>query len=161
VSLAEAQRRKGERKEGERNRILGFGEAYPTGSAPMHENEISRLVVDAAYQVHVKLGPGLLESVYETILKFELERRGLRVQRQEPVTVVYEGIRFDEGFRADLIVESKVLIELKSVEEIAPVHKKQVLTYLKLTGIRLGLLINFGAPRIKDGITRIVNGLDD
>lgn len=127
----------------------------------MHENEISRLVVDAAYQVHVKLGPGLLESVYETILKFELERRGLRVQRQEPVTVVYEGIRFDEGFRADLIVESKVLIELKSVEEIAPVHKKQVLTYLKLTGIRLGLLINFGAPRIKDGITRIVNGLDD
>ena len=127
----------------------------------MHENTVARDVVDAAYQIHAKLGPGLLESVYETVLAFKLERRGLRVRRQVPVSIVYEGIRFDEGFRADLIVENEVIVELKSVEAVAPVHKKQLLTYLRLADKRLGLLINFGASLIKEGITRVVNSLED
>lgn len=127
----------------------------------MTENEISREIVDAAYQVHTTLGPGLLESVYETVLSYELEKRGLGVVRQQPLPVVYHDVRFDEGFRADLIVENRVLVELKSVEAVAPVHKKQLLTYLKLTGMKLGLLMNFGSATIKEGITRIVNGLEE
>ena len=127
----------------------------------MNENEIAKEIVDAAYHVHRKLGPGLLESVYETVLAFKLEKRGLKVERQVPVSIVYEGIKFDEGFRADLIVENKVIVELKSVETIIPVHKKQLLTYLRLADKRLGLLINFGSELIRDGISRIVNGLND
>ena len=127
----------------------------------MNENEIAKKIVDAAYHVHRKLGPGLLESVYETVLAFKLEKRGLKVERQVPVSIVYEGIKFDEGFRADLIVENKVIVELKSVETIIPVHKKQLLTYLRLADKRLGLLINFGSELIRDGISRIVNGLND
>jgi len=127
----------------------------------MNENGLAREIVDAAYHVHKKLGPGLLESVYETVLAFELEKRGLKVERQVPVSIVYEGIKFDEGFRADLIVENKVIVELKSVETVVPVHKKQLLTYLRLADKRLGLLINFGAVVIKDGISRVVNGLKD
>ena len=127
----------------------------------MNENAVAREIVDAAYQIHKKLGPGLLESVYETVLAFKLERRGLRVRRQVPVSIVYEGIRFDEGFRADLIVENEVIVEQKSVEAVAPVHKKQLLTYLRLADKRLGLLINFGAALMKEGITRVVNGLED
>ena len=127
----------------------------------MHENSVAREIVDVAYQIHAKLGPGLLESVYETVLAFKLETRGLRVRRQVSVSIVYEGIKFDEGFRADLIVENKVIVELKSVEAVAPVHKKQLLTYLRLADKRLGLLINFGATLIKEGITRVVNGLED
>lgn len=127
----------------------------------MTENEISREIVDAAYEVHTTLGPGLLESVYEAVLSYELEKRGLKVVRQQPLPVVYHEIRLDEGFRADLIVENKVLVELKSVETVAPVHKKQLLTYLKLTGMKLGLLMNFGSATIKEGITRIVNGLEE
>ena len=123
------------------------------------ENEIAGIVVDAAYHVHRKLGPGLLESVYEIVLAHELEKRGLKVERQVPVAIVFDDIRFDEGFRADLIVEDKVIIELKSVENIVPVHKKQLLTYLRLTGKKLGLLINFGSELIRDGISRVVNGL--
>lgn len=122
-------------------------------------NDISGQIVDAALQVHRKLGPGLLESVYERVLAYELERRGLEVQKQVPVSVTYEGMRFEEGFRADLIVAHAVVIELKSVEHVAPVHSKQLLTYLRLLDCRLGLLINFGTPLLKDGITRIVNDL--
>lgn len=125
----------------------------------MNENGLAREIVDASYHVHKKLGPGLLESVYETILAFELEKRGLKVERQVPVSIVCEGIKFDEGFRAYLIVENKVIVELKSVETVVPVHKKQLLTYLRLADKRLGLLINFGAVVIKDGISRVVNGL--
>ncbi len=127
----------------------------------MTENEIAKVIVDAAYHIHVKLGPGLLESVYESILAYELKKRGLRIVRQHPIPVVYDELRFDEGFRADLIVEDLVIIELKSVEKIHPVHKKQLLTYLKLADKRLGLLINFGEALIKDGITRIANDLKE
>jgi GxxExxY protein len=125
------------------------------------ENEIARMVVDAAFQVHTRLGPGLLESVYEGVLAYELEKRGLRVSRQQPIPVVYDGVTFDEGFRADLIVEDKVILELKSLEATLPVHKKQLLTYLRLADKQLGLLINFGAALIKNGITRMVNGLTE
>jgi len=122
-------------------------------------NHISGQIVDAAFHIHTKLGPGLLESVYEAILARELERRGLCVERQKTVPIVFEGMSFDEGFRADLVVEEAVVVELKSVENFAPVHGKQLLTYLKLLDLRLGLLINFGAPVIKDGIKRVVNNL--
>jgi GxxExxY protein len=125
----------------------------------MIENEISGMVVDAAYKIHTKLGPGLLESVYEAVLAYELEQRGLRVVRQQPIPVVYEGVYLEIGFRADLIVEDKVIVELKSVETVHPVHKKQLLTHLRLAEKRLGLLINFGAFLIKDGISRVANGL--
>ncbi|MGH1392840.1 MAG: GxxExxY protein [Trichormus sp.] len=125
----------------------------------MVENEISGVVVDAAYKVHTKLGPGLLESVYESVMDFELRRRKLRVDTQVVIPVFYEGVRLDEGFRADLIVENQVIIELKSVETIHPVHKKQLLTYLRLADKRVGLLINFNVTLIKDGISRVVNNL--
>jgi GxxExxY protein len=125
------------------------------------ENEIATIVVDSSYQIHVRLGPGLLESVYERILEFELTRRGLIVQRQGPIPVVYDGLTFDEGFRADLMINSLVVVEIKSVERLAPVHRKQTLTYLKLTGVKFGLLKNVGAPVIGDGIIRLVNGLPD
>jgi GxxExxY protein len=127
----------------------------------MHENAIAKEIVDASFRIHTALGPGLLESVYDSVLSYELTRRGLRIVRQQPIPVVYESVRIDTGFRADLIVEDKVIVEIKSVEALAPVHKKQVLTYLKLGDKRLGLLINFHAALIKDGITRIVNGLED
>lgn len=126
----------------------------------MTENDLARHVVDAAFKVHITLGPGLLGSVYEALLAHELQRRGLTVQRQAPISIVYDGIRLDEAFRADLIVGDLLIVEIKSTESSPPVHKKQLLTYLRLSGRRLGLLINFGAPLIKDGITRIVNGLD-
>jgi len=127
----------------------------------MHENELARLIVNASYKIHTTLGPGLLESVYEAVLGYELEQSGLAVDRQVPIPIVYSGIKFDEGFRADLLVEGKVIVELKSVEKVAPVHKKQLLTYLRLSNKRLGLLINFGEALIKQGITRIVNQLPD
>jgi GxxExxY protein len=127
----------------------------------LSENEIAREVVDAAFHIHKALGPGLLETVYEVVLARELEKRGLRVVRQEPVPIILGDLNFDEGFRADLIVENKVIVELKSVEQLAPVHKKQLLTYLRLADKRLGLLINFGSAVIKDGISRIVNGLEE
>ncbi len=129
--------------------------------SPKTENEIASEIVDAAFKVHTTLGPGLLESVYEAILARELDKRGLFVARQHPIPIHYDDLCFDEGFRADLIVEDKVIIELKSVEQIAPVHKKQLLTYLRLTNKRLGLVINFGAALIKDGIVRIANGLPE
>ena len=125
----------------------------------MTENEIATIVVDACYHIHTRLGPGLLESVYTRILEYELGKRGLHVRREVPISFRYDELDFDEGFRADLIVGEKVILELKSIEKIAPIHKKQLLTYLKLTALKLGLLINFGSPLIKDGITRLVNGL--
>ena len=127
----------------------------------MTENEIAKVVVDAAFKLHSGLGPGLLESVYETLLAHELEQRGLHITRQRPIAIEYSGMKFDEGFRADLVVNDRVILELKSVEELHPSHKKQLKTYLKLSGKRLGLLINFGAPLIKDGIHRVVLGLPD
>jgi GxxExxY protein len=125
----------------------------------MTENEIARQIVDAAYKIHVKFGPGLLESAYEALLAYELRKRGLGVTQQQPIPIIYEKVQLSVGYRADLIVEDKVIVELKSVEKVAPVHKKQLLTYLKLADKRLGLLINFGAALIKHGITRVVNGL--
>jgi GxxExxY protein len=125
----------------------------------MTENELSKIIVDLAYKVHTKLGPGLLESVYEEILYFELTKLGLSVERQKGIPVLWDDLKMELGFRADLIIENKVIIELKSVEIIAPVHPKQLLTYLKITGIKLGLLINFNEALIKNGITRIVNNL--
>ena len=125
------------------------------------ENELAEIVVDASFQIHRTLGPGLLESAYEAILMHELQKRGLNVAVQVPVPVIYESVRLDTGFRADLIVGDLIIVELKSLEKIAPVHKKQLTTYLKLSGKRLGLLINFGEELIKNGITRIVNGMPD
>ncbi|MGE0605608.1 MAG: GxxExxY protein [Pirellulales bacterium] len=125
----------------------------------MHENEIAKQVVDAAFKVHSHFGPGLFEIVYEVSLVHELRERGLTVVRQTPIPIRYGSVVFEEGFRADVIVEGKVLLELKSLEQIARLHKKQVLTYLRLLDLQLGLLINFGEEYIKDGILRIVNGL--
>ena len=127
----------------------------------MTENEIAKSAVDAAFKLHTELGPGLLESVYEALMARELELRGFKVVRQHPVSFEYHGVKFDEGFRADLVVNDLTIIELKSVEQAHPSHKKQLKTYLKLTSKRLGLLINFGAPLIKDGIERVVVGLPD
>jgi GxxExxY protein len=125
----------------------------------LHENEIARMVVDTAYSIHSKLGPGLFESVYDEILCYELTSRGMSIRRQPPVPVVWKEIKLELGFRPDIIVEGKVLVELKSIDAIAPVHVKQVITYLKLTELKLGLLINFNEILIKDGIRRIVNHL--
>jgi GxxExxY protein len=125
----------------------------------MNENEISKVIVDSCYKIHSSLGPGLLESVYEEVLNFELKKRGLNVVRQKGIPLIYEDVKLDLGFRTDMIVENKVIIEIKSVELIAPVHLKQVLTYLKLTGIKLGILVNFNTSLIKYGIQRVVNGL--
>ena len=125
------------------------------------ENEIGTKLLEAAIHIHRELGPGLLEAVYEVILARELSDRGLRVQRQVPVPIVFKGIRFDEGFRADIIIENRVLLELKSVERIVPAHKKQVQAYLRLTGLKLGYLLNFGEAVLKSGITRCVNGLEE
>jgi GxxExxY protein len=131
----------------------------PLREIAMTENELAKEIVNAAYKIHTTLGPGLLESVYETTLAHEMEQRGIKAIRQQALPVVYETIRMDIGFRADLIVGDKVIIEIKSVEAISQVHRKQLLTYLRLTGKRLGLLINFNVELIKDGITRVVNGL--
>ncbi len=125
----------------------------------MNENEIAKEVVDAAYKIHTRFGPGLLESAYQVVLKYELEKRGLRVEAEKVIPLVYDGVHLGDGFRADLIVENKVIVELKSVENIHPVHKKQLFTYLVVADKRLGLLINFGASLIKDGICRVVNNL--
>jgi len=123
------------------------------------ENEIGKQVVDAAIGVHRELGPGLLESVYEVILAHGLQQRGLQVERQVPVGIEYQGLKFNEGFRADLIVEKKVIVELKCVENLNNAHKKQLLTYLRLTGMRLGYLLNFAEALMKNGVVRTVNHL--
>jgi GxxExxY protein len=125
----------------------------------MTENEISKIIVDTCYNIHVELGPGLFESVYEEILTYELLGQGLQVSRQQAIPVIWKDIEMNQGFRADLIVENKVIIEIKSVEMIAPVHQKQLLTYLKLTDLKLGLLVNFNEALIKHGVSRIANNL--
>ena len=125
------------------------------------ENDIATVVLDAAFKIHTCLGPGLLESVYEAVLAYELTNRRLGVRRQVPIPIRYEGLQFDEGFRADLLVAEKVIVELKSVDALVPVHAKQVLTQLRASGHRLGLLINFGEVHLKDGIKRLVHKLGD
>ncbi len=126
-----------------------------------HENDVSYLIRKAAYDIHVALGPGLLESVYETLLCHELRKVGLDVQTQVALPVIYDGLRLENGFRMDLLVENTVVVELKSVEVLLEVHHMQLLTYLKLSGHKLGLLINFNVPYIKNGIFRKVNGLTE
>jgi len=125
------------------------------------ENSVAQQIVDVAYRVHTALGPGLLESVYEVVLASELKKRGLPVIRQLPVPITFEGTRFEVGFRADLLVGDLVMVEIKSIADFSPVHKKQLLTYLRLANKKLGLLINFNEVLIKDGIIRVVNGLKD
>lgn len=127
----------------------------------MTENELATVVVDAALKVHRALGPGLLESVYELVLAHELEQAGLAVQRQLEMPVTYGSVQFDTGFRVDLMVENKLIVELKSLETMSRVHRKQLLTYLRLADKRFGLLINFGAEVLKDGLVRVVNGLPE
>jgi len=122
-------------------------------------DDITGAVVDAAVKIHKELGPGLLESVYEVVLARELERRGFQVERQKPIRFEYDGMVFEEGFRTDLLIETRVVVELKSVENLAPVHSKQLLTYLRLMHLPVGLLINFGAATLKEGLRRIVNNL--
>src|SRR5262249_25736507 len=127
----------------------------------MTHNEISKIIVDAAVGIHRRLGPGLLESVYLVVLAHELRKRGLHVEKEVPIPLVWDNIRFEVGFRADLIVEDIVIVELKSIETVAPVHLKTLLTYLRLADKRLGLLLNFGEEVLKDGIHRVVNGLEE
>ncbi len=127
----------------------------------MHVNEISCAVVDAALGIHSELGPGLLESVYEVLLAYELKERGLHIERQVAVPIQFRGIQFDEGYRLDILVENLVVVEIKSVEELLSVHKKQLLTYLRLTKKPLGLLLNFNVDLMKHGVTRIANNLEE
>jgi GxxExxY protein len=124
----------------------------------MTEDEIAKQILDSAFRVHTKLGPGLFESVYEVIMAYELKKRGLTTDRQKPMHIMYDGTRFDEAFRSDIVVNGKVIAELKSVEALLPVHAKQLLTQLRLSDLKLGLLINFGEAHLKNGIKRIVNG---
>jgi iron complex transport system substrate-binding protein len=121
-------------------------------------DEVTGVIVDACVKLHVGLGPGLLESIYETVLCRDLERRGLRVERQTPISFEYEGLRFAEALRLDFLAESLVVVEIKSVERLLPVHPKQLLTYLRLLRLRVGLLANFGAPTMKEGLHRVING---
>jgi GxxExxY protein len=141
-----SRRRRGRKESGDMNDNKEF-----------YENDLASIIVDCCYHIHVNLGPGLLESVYEEVLYYELKRIGLNIERQKALPVIWKDVKL--GYRTDLIVENKVIIEIKSVEDIHPVHPKQLLTYLKLTGLKLGLLINFNSPIIKTGITRIVNNL--
>jgi len=156
-----AQRRRGAEEGRKKVKVKGGcrAEAQGRGGKRLKENEVGTAVVEAAIAVHRELGNGLLESVYEAALAIELTERGLAVERQVPVEVAYKGRSLDQGFRADLIVEHLVILELKSVEVISAIHKKQIQTYLKLTGLRLGYLLNFGAALMKHGIFRCVNNL--
>ena len=138
--------------------VLDWKKCENIAMSSLHENEIADRVLDVAFSLHRDLGPGLLESVYEVLLAHALEEEGLRVQRQLTIPIHYKNIQLDEGFRADLIVEEKVVLELKSVERSNPAHKKQLLTYLKLSGLKVGYLLNFGEALMKDGITRIIHG---
>jgi GxxExxY protein len=154
VSLAEAQRR----RDFYNDVIVSFADIEETS---MHENEVGTACVSAAISVHRELGPGLLESVYELTLLHELTSRGLSVTRQVPISIRYKELVVPDAFRADLIVENRVILELKSVEELNNAHRKQLLTYLRLSGLKLGYLFNFGAELMRHGIVRTVNGLDE
>ena len=131
------------------------------GDYQVTENEIANRIMDASFHIHREIGPGLLESVYEVVLAKQLTDAGLEVERQVPVPIRFNGLEFEEGFRADLVVEKQVIVELKSIEKLQPVHSKQLLTYLRLADMRLGLLINFGEFLLKDGFKRVVNGLPE
>lgn len=134
---------------------------FSASSAPLRENDLTGLIIDVAMDIHRRLGPGLLESVYSAILTHELRKRGLHVETELPIPVKWETVHLEIGFRADLIVEKLVVVELKSIESVAPVHKKVLLTYLRLADKRVGLLINFGTELLKDGIHRVVNGYQE
>lgn len=123
-----------------------------------NENQIAKLVLDAAFLVHTKLGPGVFESVYEVVLAHELRKNGLTVERQKAMPILYDGIEFNEAFRSDLVVNGIVIVELKSLAALLDVHVKQLLTQLRLSGLKLGLLINFGEAHLKNGIRRVING---
>jgi GxxExxY protein len=125
----------------------------------MNDNAIATTIVHGAYLVHTSLGPGLFESVYEVALAHELTKLGLSISKQHPIPVVYDSVRMKMGFRADLLVERRIIVEVKAVEAVAPIHRAQVLTYLRVAGLQLGLLINFNVPLIKNGIFRVVNNL--
>jgi len=127
----------------------------------MQTNQVTGIIVDAAYHIHKELGPGLLESVYQSVLAYELKKRNLQIETEKQIPVVYEEIYLEHGFRADIIVENQIIVELKSVETIVPVHKKQLLTYLRLARLPVGLLLNFGAGLMKDEIFRVANGLQE
>jgi GxxExxY protein len=136
-------------------------ETQSRGGSKLTENEIGTLLVKTAIDVHRELGPGLLESVYEIVLAYELNKRGMNVLRQVPVPITYKDMVFEEAFRADLLLADKVIVELKSVEQINRAHRKQIQTYLRLTGLKLGYILNFGAVLMKEGIVRAVNGLEE
>jgi GxxExxY protein len=138
-----------------------FNHAKAQRTQRMNENDIGKIVVDSSISIHRELGPGLLETVYEVILTDELRNRGLEVERQVPVPITFRGHQFEEGFKVDIIINQIVILELKSLEKINNAHKKQLLTYLKLTHMKLGFLMNFGEVLMKDGIYRIVNGLEE
>jgi GxxExxY protein len=142
-------------------RIGMMKQQHASANSALRENDITGVVIDTALDVHRRLGPGLFESVYAAVLAYELRKRGLYVETEVAIPVEWETVRLEVGFRADLIVEHLVLIELKSVEAVAPVHKKQLLTYLRLTDQRVGLLINFGMELLKDGIHRVVNNFQE
>ena len=127
----------------------------------MTENELSKIILDAAFEIHTEFGPGLLESVYEELLCYKFSKIGINYHRQKPIPVYYEDHKMEIGFRADIVVENKVIIEIKSVESLADVHYKQLLTYLRIADLRLGLLINFNEALLKNGIKRIVNNLEE
>ncbi|MGI9035318.1 MAG: GxxExxY protein [Pyrinomonadaceae bacterium] len=135
------------------------GNAFFAQTNYTNENEVSKIIVDCAFRIHTTLGPGLLESVYEAVLAYELEKRGCKIVRQQAIPVIYETVQLEVGFRADLIVSNNVIVEIKSIESISPVHLKQLRTYLRLTDKKLGLLINFNVELVKDGIRRVVNNL--
>ena len=128
---------------------------------PFTENSIAKIIVDVAYQIHKTMGPGLLESAYQSFMVNDLQKRGLKIKSEVPMPVVYDKVILNNRYRVDIIVEDLVIVELKAVEKIAYVHQQQMLTYLKASNLKLGLLINFGAPLIKYGIKRVVNGLED
>jgi GxxExxY protein len=158
VRIASRRGRKGRNGRQERRVEPQVNDCYNRGLI-MTENQLGKRILDFAFEIHTELGPGLLETVYEVVLAHELRGIGLEVERQKPVPIVYRGLSFDEGFRADLIVENKVIVELKSVEALKRVHAKQVLTQLRLTNLRLGYLINFGEEHLKHGIKRLANRL--
>jgi GxxExxY protein len=124
----------------------------------MHENEISSKIIGACIEVHKQLGPGLLESSYEHCLAYELRNLGLEVKQQVALPIIYKGIKLDAGYRIDLLVENKIIVEIKSVEDLAPIHTAQILTYLKLKDLKLGLLVNFNSVKVVDGVKRVING---
>lgn len=127
----------------------------------MHENEITSQIIEAAIQVHKVLGSGLLESVYQKVLSYELEQRGLKVDQQKPIAITYGSLVIEDAFFADQVVNEKVIVELKSTEDVTPLFKKILLNYLRLTKLKVGLLINFNVPILKDGLHRVVNGMEE